>query len=98
MTIKENIYSRTDGWLKTRRISTGYDQVTISDGTFQSGGTSIMAVDKVSCRLTEIGQYFHTLGRWQWMLLRVNKNFRTRIVTAYCPMVSAITGGTYSQQ
>ena len=87
-----------DIWFKTMTIRTGYKRVTTSNGKFQSGGTSIMAVDKVSCRLTEIGQYFHTLGRWQWMLLRVNKNFRTRIVTAYCPMVSAITGGTYSQQ
>ena len=45
--IKENIYNRTDGWLKIRRVRTGYDQVTISDGLFKSGGTAIMSVDEV---------------------------------------------------
>ena len=45
--IRENIYNRTNGWFKTRRISTGYNKVTISGGTFQSGGTAIMAVDEV---------------------------------------------------
>ena len=57
-----------------------------------------MAADKVSCRLTGIGQDFHTLGHWPWMLFPGNKNVQTRIVTAYLPMVSAITGGAYSQQ
>ena len=51
---KGNTYNRTDGWFKIRCISTGYNQVTISGGTFQSGGTAIMAVEKVSYR--EIGK------------------------------------------
>ena len=45
--IKENIYNRTDGWFKARRISTGYIQVTTSNGLFQNGGTSIMVVDEI---------------------------------------------------
>ena len=53
--IKEIIYNRTDRWFKTRRISTGYNQVTISDRPFQSGGTAIMAVDEVSCILITTG-------------------------------------------
>ena len=54
--IKENIYNRTDGWFKTRRISTGCNQVTTSGGTFQSGGTSIMVVGGVSFRAIAIGK------------------------------------------
>ena len=45
--IRENIYNRTDGWFKTRSISTGYNKVTISGGPFQSRGTDIMMLDKV---------------------------------------------------
>ena len=45
--IKENIYNRMDGYLKTRRISTGYNRVTTSDGPFKSGVTAIIAVDEV---------------------------------------------------
>ena len=45
-----------DEWLKTRSISTGYNRVTISDETFQSGGTAIMVVEKVSCRAIVISQ------------------------------------------
>ena len=33
--IKQNIYNRTDTWFKTRIIITGYNQATISDGTFK---------------------------------------------------------------
>ena len=33
ITMKENIYNRTDGWLKTRSIRTGYNRVTISEWT-----------------------------------------------------------------
>ena len=46
--IKENIYNSTEGWFKTSRIRTGHNRVTNSDGTFQSGGTSIITVDEVS--------------------------------------------------
>ena len=96
--IRENIYNRTEGWFKTRSISTIYNRVAISGGTFQSGGTAIMAVDGVSCRSIGTGQEFRNLGCWPWMLLQGNKNMRTRIITAYCPTASASSGGAYSQQ
>ena len=54
--IKENIYNRTGGWFKRRRISTRYIRVTTSDRPFQSGGTYIMAVGEVSCIVISIGQ------------------------------------------
>ena len=95
---RKNIYNRTDGWLKTRRISTGYDKVTISGGPFQSAGTAIMEVDELSCRVIGTGQEFCNLGRWSWVLLRGEDNMRTRIVTAYCPTASDSAGGAYSQQ
>ena len=53
-----------DGWFKTSRISTVYNQVTTPDGKFQSGGTAIMGVNEVSCRAIAIGQEFRDLGRW----------------------------------
>ena len=59
-----------DRHLKTNRISTGYNRVTVLSGPIQSGGTSTMAVDKVSRRLIAKGQYFRNLGRWSWMLLQ----------------------------
>ena len=42
--LNENIYNKKKGWFKTRSIKTGYNQVTISSETFQSGGAAIMAV------------------------------------------------------
>ena len=62
--IKDNIFNRTDGWFKTRMIITGYNRVTISGRPFQSGGTAIMTVDKVSWRAIATGQEFRNLGCW----------------------------------
>ena len=45
---KDYIYNRTDGGVKTRRISTGYKWVATFGGTFQIGGTDIMVVDGLS--------------------------------------------------
>ena len=64
ITITENIYNMTDRWLKTRSISTGYNQASISDGPFQRGDTDIMEVEKVSCRSIATGQEFMNLGLW----------------------------------
>ena len=98
MNIRENIYNRKDGWLKTRRIITGYNKVTIYDGKFQREDIYIMAVDEVSCRVIGIGQEFRNMGRWSWMLLRGRYNMRTIIITAYCPTASASAGRSYIQQ
>ena len=95
---RENIYNRIYGWFKTRRISTGYNKVTISGGPFQRRGTVIMAVDKVSCRSIGTGQEFSNLGFWSWMLLRGVNNIITIIFTAYCPTASASAGVEYIQQ
>ena len=80
--IRENISNRKDGWFKIRIISIGYNKVTISSGTFQSGGTDIMAVDELSCKLIVTGQEFSNLGHWSWMLLLGKKNIITIIITA----------------
>ena len=45
-----------DGWLKKRRIRRVYNGVNTSDEILQSGGTSNMAVDKVSYRGIALGQ------------------------------------------
>ena len=54
--IKDNIYNKMDKEVKTRRIIIGYNQITISGKQFQIGITSIMAVEKVSCRAITTGQ------------------------------------------
>ena len=59
---KENSYNRTDGWFRKRSISKGYNRVTNSDGTFQSGGTSIMTVYEISRRAIATGQELRNLG------------------------------------
>ena len=87
-----------DRHLKTNRISTGYNRVTVLSGPIQSGGTSTMVVDKVSRRLIAKGQYFRNLGRWSWMLPQGNNSIRTIIITTYWPVVSASVRGAYSQQ
>ena len=38
------------------------------------------------------------MGRWSWILIQVKNNVRTRIITTYCPLLSASAGGAYSQQ
>ena len=63
------MYNRTDGWFKTRRITTGYNQATTSGGPFQSGVIAIMEVYEVSRRAIVIDQEFRNLGCWSWMLL-----------------------------
>ena len=83
---------------KKRRISTEYNQGTTSDGPFQSVGTSIMAVDEVSCREVAIWQELRNLGCWSWMLLQGNINVRTIIITKYRPKLSASAGGAYIQK
>ena len=80
------------------RISTGYNQVKISGGIFQSGGTAIMEIDKVSCRAISTGQEFRNPGRWSWMLMQDKNNIITRTITTYSPTSSANGGGAYSQQ
>ena len=52
----------TEGGVEKRSISTVYNRVTISKGMFQSGGTSIVAVDELSRRSITTGQEFRTLG------------------------------------
>ena len=91
--IKENIYNMTDGWFKIRRISTGYNRFTTSDGTFKSGGTYIILMDEVSCREIAISQELQNLGRWSWKILWGKNNVRTITITVYCPTVSAGAGG-----
>ena len=68
--IKENIYNMMYRWFKTRRIRTGYNRFTTSDGPFKSGGTCIIVVDEVSCGDIAIRQELQNLGRWSWKLLR----------------------------
>ena len=87
-----------DRCLKTRSISTGYNQVTIYDGPLQSGGKAIMALYELSCRVIVTGQEFRNLSRWSWMMRQGKKTLITRIIITYCPTVSAIAGGSYSQQ
>ena len=96
--IRENIYNRTDRWLKTRRFITGYNKVTISGGSFQSRSTYIIVADELSCREIATGQELINLGRWSWVFLRGKNNMRTRIITAYLPTASASEGVAYSQQ
>ena len=96
--IKDNIFNRTDGWFKTRMIITGYNRVTISGRPFQSGGTAIMTVDKVSWRAIATGQEFRNLGCWSWVLLREKNNTRAIITTAYFHTASAKAGVAYIQQ
>ena len=96
--IKYNIYNSTDGWLKTRRISTGYNRVTTYKRRFQNGAIDIMAVAETSCKAIARGQYFWNLGWCSWMLLQGRNNIVTIIVDAYCPTVSASAGVAYSQQ
>ena len=57
-----------------------------------------MVVDEVSCRVIVKVQELRNLGCWSWILLRVNKNIGTIIVTAYCSTLCASAGGAYSQQ
>ena len=57
-----------------------------------------MEVDEVSCRVIASGQEFRNLGHWAWMLLQGKNNVRTRVITAYCPTVSASVGGSYRQK
>ena len=64
ITIEDNTQNRTDRWLNTRRIITGYNRVTIYDALFQSGGTYIMAVSELSFRVIATGQELRNLGRW----------------------------------
>ena len=96
--VKENKYNRTDGWFKTRSISTEYNRVAIFYGSFQSGGKYIVAIDEVSYRVIATGQEFSNLGHLSWVMLRGKKNVRTRIINAYFPTVSASAGGSYIQQ
>ena len=44
-----------------------------------------------------------SLGRWAWMLIQGKHNMYTRIIAAYCPVISRIQGGAgqstvYAQQ
>ena len=87
-----------DRCLKTRSISTGYNQVTIYDGPLQSGGKAIMALYELSCRVIVTGQEFRNLSRSSWILLQVKNNVRTTIITTYCTRVSGSSGGAYIQQ
>ena len=96
--IKDNIYNKMDKELKTRRIITGYNQITISGKQFQIGVTSIMAVEKVSCKAIKTGQELRNLGRCSWMLLPVKNIMIIRIITTYCSTASANTGGAYSKK
>ena len=57
-----------------------------------------MAIDEVLCRAIETDHKFRNPCCWSWMMLQGKNNTRTRIITTYCPTVSAITGGSYSQQ
>ena len=66
--IKDHIYNRTDGWFKTRSISTGYDLANNTDGMYQSGGTAIMAMNEVSCRDIEIGHVLRNMSHLSWMM------------------------------
>ena len=57
-----------------------------------------MVVDEVSFIVIAKGHELRNLGRWSWIILQVNNNERTRIITEYCPIVSASAGGSYRKQ
>ena len=96
--IEENIYNRTGEWLKKIRISTSYNRVSNYDGPFQTAGTAIMVVHEVSGRVVARGQEFRILGRCSLILMQLNINVRTIIITIYWPTVRDSSGGSYIQQ
>ena len=87
-----------NGWLKTRRISTVYNRVTIYYGPFKIGGIEIMTTYEVLCRATATDQHFRNMSCWSCMLVLGKNNVIIRINNAYCPTVSAIAGGPQIQQ
>lgn len=93
--------SRTRGWWETQRTIMAYntkDSVITSD--FQPGGTLLTSINKPVHRIIGTGKDPEGLGRWVWTLYRGRHDVTLRIISAYRPCKSNLSGPntTYIQQ
>ena len=72
---EENIYHQTDGQYKAFIIDITYNKYMAGYGTFQSGGTATMAMNKVSCRVLDSIYDPRGFGSLSSTLLRGGKQY-----------------------
>ena len=91
---EDRIWERTQNWYDDRRLSIAYNSKDPLATRTQYGGVAIMAINTISHKVCKCGYDKSGLGRWTWMKIQGKHNTFTRIVSAYRPIKSNISGAT----
>ena len=81
----DNIWERTYGWYRQRKMATSYNSKQISSSQFQRGGTITLATEKMAGRTIEARSDKNKMGRWSWILLKGKEGKSIRAITMYRP-------------
>ena len=88
---QDRLWERTQDWSDYRRIATAYNTLGHQSRS-QYGGTAILGLDFIVQKINTCGYDDSGLGRWCWMMMKGKNDTTTRVVSAYCPVRSNLTG------
>ena len=93
-----SIWGATESWCKNRRVQVSQN---LTKPTRKSdwlvGGTASVAFNELVFRISEQGQDYRKLGRWNFVTITGKNDIKTTIFTCYCPVICKSPGSTYSQ-
>jgi len=95
---EESLWTLTDGWFEHRRLSTSINSQVPPTRKVQTGGTALLAINKVAYSIIAQDIDPRKLGRWTSMLLKGKNQHKCRIVCIYCPCISTGPTSTYALQ
>jgi len=93
----EWLQAKTRGWWEANQWSISQNKQDAHGDKFQSGGTAVLVVNKMSHKTTKPGDDPTGLGRWSWVRLRGKENHFLRVVLVYHPCKSDGHLTTYQQ-
>jgi len=95
---QESLWALTDGWFEHRRLVTSINLQIKPTRVTQTGGTALLAINKIAYSIRSVAEDPRKLGRWTSMLLNGKNQHASRIVCAYCPCISNGPTSAYALQ
>ena len=92
----QSIWNVTKSWKERCRIQTSNNTTSNPTEKHQVGGTATKIFNETVFRISQQGQDKRHLGRWSYIDLQEKNNFRTTIITCYCPVISSGPSSCYS--
>jgi len=85
MEYKDCLPAKTCSWWEVSQWSFFHNKQDTYGDDFQPSGTAILTMNKLSHKMTKLGDDTSGLGRWCWRWLHGKENHFLCIVSLYCP-------------